>query len=197
MVAYLRKNRFPDTIDSNYIKKKLELAPNNEARLIKILKFIKVIDENGKGTERGIEVFATRDKDFHKEFSDLIREAYSDLFDEQMGDDTWTLDKGPLIEFFRDKDRMNLNTAKSQAGTFQMLAAISGRREMPGKKARRSRHSDTQRKNDRKNSPGASEGNLTKNIGLTVRIEINLPSDGTKETYDAIFRSIKENLING
>lgn len=33
-------------------------------------------------------------------------------------------------------------------------------------------------------------------VGLTVRIEINLPADGDQETYDRIFRSIRENLIN-
>lgn len=35
------------------------------------------------------------------------------------------------------------------------------------------------------------------NFGLTVRVEINLPADGSKETYDAIFKSIKENLLGG
>ena len=35
------------------------------------------------------------------------------------------------------------------------------------------------------------------NFGLTVRVEINLPADGTKETYDNIFKSIRENLLNG
>jgi hypothetical protein len=30
-----------------------------------------------------------------------------------------------------------------------------------------------------------------------VRIEINLPADGDQETYDRIFKSIRENLLNG
>jgi hypothetical protein len=30
---------------------------------------------------------------------------------------------------------------------------------------------------------------------MTVRIEINLPAEGTPETYDAIFKSIKANLF--
>jgi len=33
-----------------------------------------------------------------------------------------------------------------------------------------------------------------KTSDITVRIEINLPAEGTQETYDAIFKSIKENL---
>jgi len=36
-----------------------------------------------------------------------------------------------------------------------------------------------------------------KDFGLTVRIEINLPADGDQETYDWIFKSIRENLLDG
>jgi hypothetical protein len=42
--------------------------------------------------------------------------------------------------------------------------------------------------------PKNKDGN---DFGLTVRVEINLPADGTKETYDNIFKSIKENLLGG
>ncbi len=33
-------------------------------------------------------------------------------------------------------------------------------------------------------------------MALTVRIEINLPANGTQDTYDMIFKSIRANLIN-
>ena len=33
-----------------------------------------------------------------------------------------------------------------------------------------------------------------KDMALTVRIEINLPANGSKETYDNIFKSIRANL---
>jgi len=33
-------------------------------------------------------------------------------------------------------------------------------------------------------------------VGLTVRIEVNLPADGDQDTYDKIFKSIRENLLN-
>ena len=35
-----------------------------------------------------------------------------------------------------------------------------------------------------------------RDMGLTVRIEINLPPAADKETYDHIFKSIRENLID-
>jgi len=46
------------------------------------------------------------------------------------------------------------------------------------------------------NLSGSTGSGHPKDVGLTVRIEINLPADGTKETYDNIFKSIKENLFN-
>jgi hypothetical protein len=40
-------------------------------------------------------------------------------------------------------------------------------------------------------------GNGTKrDFGLTVRIEVNLPPAADQETFDRIFRSIRENLLN-
>ena len=39
-------------------------------------------------------------------------------------------------------------------------------------------------------------GNGRRDMALTVRIEINLPAGGSKETYDNIFKSIRANLID-
>jgi len=35
-----------------------------------------------------------------------------------------------------------------------------------------------------------------RDIALTVRIEVNLPTASDQKTYDMIFRSIRENLLN-
>lgn len=35
-----------------------------------------------------------------------------------------------------------------------------------------------------------------RDMALTVRVEINLPAGGSRETYDNIFQSIKANLLN-
>jgi hypothetical protein len=36
----------------------------------------------------------------------------------------------------------------------------------------------------------------SRDVGLTVRIEVNLPASGDQETYDRIFKSIRTNLID-
>jgi len=35
-----------------------------------------------------------------------------------------------------------------------------------------------------------------RDIALTVRIEINLPANGTPETYDSIFKSVRANFFD-
>lgn len=47
------------------------------------------------------------------------------------------------------------------------------------------------------NNSHASDDLFVSNVGLTVRIEVNLPADGNQQTYDNIFRSIRKNLIDG
>lgn len=46
-------------------------------------------------------------------------------------------------------------------------------------------------------SAAHGQGSSAGGMGLTVRIEINLPPGGDQATYDAIFKSIRENLLNG
>jgi hypothetical protein len=44
--------------------------------------------------------------------------------------------------------------------------------------------------------PASSQEDQKAAVGLTVRIEINLPANGTQATYDNIFQSIRKNLLN-
>jgi hypothetical protein len=46
------------------------------------------------------------------------------------------------------------------------------------------------------NGNGSGSGVDRGDVGLTVRIEINLPASGDQETYDRIFK-IRENLLRG
>jgi hypothetical protein len=89
------------------------------------------------------------------------------------------------------------------------LAAFSGHGEVPAPKATGKKAAATAKAIPVSKKAPASAGPVQKaavtkppalpnepSVGLTVRIEINLPADGDQETYDRIFRSIRENLIN-
>ena len=210
MVIQLRKS-FPGTVTSETVKK-LGLAPNNESYVINVLQFVGVIDSEGKKTSEAAKAFSHhKDEDFSKQFSVLVKKAYEALF-ELHGDDAWNLDNDELITFFRQSDQTSATIGGRQAGTFKVLAGLSGHGDIPEPKAKKSSKAVATPKAAKKSvtiqshlpakKEGVVLGDQSKNaegngIGLTVRVEINLPADGTKETYDNIFKSIKENLLGG
>jgi hypothetical protein len=91
MVNHLRKN-FPATVTSETVKR-LSIAPNNESYVINALQFVSIIDEEGKKTSSGGDVFSLhKDEEFQAKFGQLVKSSYSELFD-LYGDDTWSLTK--------------------------------------------------------------------------------------------------------
>lgn len=201
------RNSFPSVVDATTLKK-LGYAANNESRIINILRFLNFIDEEGKKSESAKKVFSIIDDvEFSSEFKKIVKTSYSDLFDLH-GDNTWNLNEEALITFFRSEDDSTSNVGKLQAKTFMVLAGYSGYGEIPELKSTTSKQTKTSTpkkgtkvsnvENDLENQAKEQnkEKNQYKDIGLTVRIEINLPADGSQETYNRIFKSIRENLLD-
>lgn len=201
------RNSLPPTISADTLKK-LGLAPNNESYLISILRFLGIIDAEGNRTDQAAKVLSKHsDKDFQEAFAELVKAAYSDLF-QVHGDKAWELDKDGLITYFRSADQTSSIIGQRQAATFQVLAGLSGHGDVPEVKERKpkakAQAKGTKAKAEKKstgkegtvftpNNPGS--GNT--DVALTVRVEVNLPADADQATYDRIFKSIRENLING
>jgi len=201
VINYLRKS-FPSTFNSETMKK-LGYAPKNESYIISTLRFIGVIDEEDKTTKEASKVFSQHgDEAFQKEFSGLVKNAYKDLFSLH-SEAAWKLDTDSLITFFRQSDKSTAIVGKKQASTFMALAALCRYGKVPEPKPMTKKQDKTE-KSKTKQPPrptGKTQGDKDrkpgKEFGLTVRIEINLPAEGDQETYDLIFRSIRENLLNG
>src|SRR5690606_29787149 len=117
--------------------------------------------------------------------------------------------KSELTGYFRTTDKTSEVIGGRQAGVFQVFRSLAGHESAEDKsapkspaKARGSRakaatpqSKATPAASDEtkvKVGLGSSEGR--KDMALTVRIEINLPANGSKETYDNIFKSIRANL---
>ena len=206
-VIQLRKS-FPSKISADTLKK-LGIASNSESYVINTLRFLGVIDAGGNKTKEATAVFTKHnDADFQEAFSELVKKAYSELF-ALRGDESWELSIDDLISFFRTEDQTSALTGKRQAVTFQALAALSGHGEpLAPAKAKPVKEAKTKlaiqkekpapklatKVNEMDENGGKSE---PRNVGLTVRIEVNLPAAADQETYDRIFRSIRENLLNG
>lgn len=207
VITHLRKS-FPATMTAETLKK-LGFAPKNESYVLNVLRFVALIDDAGKKTETASKVFSQHnDAAFQKQFSDVVKSAYADLF-ELHGDNAWTLGTESLVTFFRSTDHTTDLVGKHQARTFQVLAGFAGHQEIPEPKATGSKAVAKSVKKQvvskvepaplqtEAQSGKSQQTQARSDFGLTVRIEINLPADGDQNTYDRIFKSIHENLLNG
>lgn len=197
------RKSFPSKVDAETLKK-LGIASSNEGALINILKFIGAVDKENQRTPEGMKLFTTHDDNkFQDQLAEAISAAYSELFDLH-GAEAWKLDRNDLISFFRGSDQTSAVTGARQALTFQSLASLAGKRDeqIPSRAAPgpRSTEKKQKAKSDKPNgakSQAAHSVHADSPVGLTVRIEINLPANGTQATYDNIFESIRKNLLNG
>lgn len=183
--------------------KKLGIAPNNESFVINILRFVGVVDADGKKTTQAGKVFNQhQDEAFAKSFRVLVKNAYKALF-ELHGDGAWELDADQLITFFRSADDTGAIIGKRQSATFKALAGLAGHGEVPTPKHSTPKKAGTKKATKKKAAKQKTQSSIQNDIkseqdvGLTVRIEVNLPADGDQDTYDRIFKSIRENLLNG
>lgn len=217
-IAQLRKS-FPVKVNAEILKK-LGIAPNNETYIINILRFLGIIDTEGNKNAKAASVLVQHDEaEFQKGFAGIVQAAYKDLFDLH-GVDAWTASPDKLISYFRNTDQTSDIVGRRQASTFQTLATIAGKLDgqLPKASTVKAKKADpaTPKKqatkatsakpstSDRTPPPldtstgtGTGGGGGSGDMALTVRVEINLPAGGDKETYDNIFKSIRENLLNG
>jgi len=203
MLSQLRKN-FPATVSSDTVKR-LGIAPKNESYVINVLNFLELIDPEGKATETARSVFSiSKDETFNNKFSEIVKNAYNDLFD-LYGDAAWELDSQSLLDFFRQADQTSEAIGKRQVGVFNILLGFSGKGELPDisknptpkKSTPKTAAKKTMQNNVNKKPAPTPSGNVGTDVNITVRVEVNLPNDGTAETYDNIFASIRKNLIDG
>lgn len=204
------RKSFPAKVEAETLKK-LGIASSNESFVIGILKFLHLIGEDNAKTPEGIKLFTShKDEDFQKILTEAVQKAYAGLF-ELHGPEAWKLDKDALITFFRGTDGTSAIVGARQAVTFATLASLAGKRDeqVAVKFSAPKKAGTPQAKTGAKVKPGTSKPAPaetsapphanpvfeTGRVGLTVRIEINLPANGTQETYDNIFRSIRENII--
>jgi len=203
-VNHLRRS-FPQQVNSETLKK-LGIAPLNETYVINTLRFINALDTEGKKTSQAASVFSKHDDpDFQKGLAEMIEKAYADLFSLH-GNNAWTLPTNQLISFFRGTDHTSSVVGRRQALTFQALSSLSGHGELPpggptpSPRAERRRSPRSEAKKEREvevKKPANNFKQQSRDVGLTVRIEINLPAAADQETYDKIFKSIRANLLNG
>jgi hypothetical protein len=214
IIALLRKN-FPNSVTTDTIKK-YQLAPNNESSLLNVLQFLGLLDSESKKTETATKIFTMHsDDDFRAAFSELVKTSYNELFDLH-GADAWKLERANLIGYFRQADKTSDIIGQRQAAVFQVLAGECGYLDAsvdakkPSQKSKASaptKVAAVSKSEKAKAHPKVDVNPPTRNqvsdddlttrkVTLNVRIEVNLPPGAPPETYDAIFKSMRDHLLN-
>jgi hypothetical protein len=196
------RNSFPASVSAETLKQ-LGIAPKNESYVINVLRYIGAIDKDGKQTAKALNVFSHHDDaDFQKDFAEMVKSAYKDVFALHK-DAAWSLPSSRLIGFFRTTDKTTSLVGQRQAATFQVLAGLAGHGRTlevgvskPLLKPKAAKPKPEKVATGGKTLSGRTLVGRDLDVGLTVRIEVNLPPSGDQETYDRIFRSIRENLLN-
>ena len=79
-IEHLRRS-FPKEVTADTLRK-LGLAPKNESYVINVLRFLGVIDEEGKKVDAKSRAFLQhKDEAFAGDFEKLVRDAYGELFE--------------------------------------------------------------------------------------------------------------------
>ncbi len=211
------RKSFPQTLDAEALKK-FNIAPANESYVLNTFRFLGVIDDDGKRNESATEFFFSGDDAFEKGLNEVLLSAYEQLFSD-FGAEPWNETKEALSTWFRVTDKTTELVGGRQAQTFLTLAALAGHGEVKRPTAKAGAGSGAKTTSAAKTTPAkATQGSGTaktaqekkqqpppqvhtpkppsSDLGLSVRIEVNLPATGTPETYDAIFASIRKNLID-
>lgn len=124
------------------------------------------------------------------------------------GDASWKLSKDDLVQFFRTTDKTSDAIGQRQASVFRTFASIAGyiepdengevKKSLPKTKTSPNKQKPTEATHAPTSSSAHISGSKsdTAKVGLTVRIEINLPAGASKEDYDNIFKSLRTNIID-
>ncbi len=213
--AQLRKGA-PSKIDASYLQR-FNIAPANESYILSILRFLGIIDEDGSRPDGTGDYLFGNDDAFETGLEGAVRSAYSQLFDEM--NDALQADRDTLIHWFRGADKTSALVGQRQATTFLTLAALAGHGELPparanGQKASAGAGSSARKPKAPSTKPvvkaetpspdpaihqdasAAGAASFGRDVGLSVRVEVNLPAGGDAATYDAIFASIKKHLMS-
>ncbi|NLI85775.1 MAG: DUF5343 domain-containing protein [Propionibacterium sp.] len=212
--AQLRKGA-PPKIDASYLQR-FNIAPANESYILSILRFLGIIDEDGTRPDGSSDYLFGNDDAFKTGLESAIRSSYSQLFEEM--NDALQSDRDTLIHWFRGADKTSALVGQRQATTFLTLAALSGHGELPpartnGQKPSSSAATAAKKPKASAAKPTAKAGaassesvtpenmsesasSFGRDVGLSVRVEVNLPANGDAATYDAIFASIKKHLMS-
>jgi len=185
----IRDAQAPDKF-THQILKDLGYKSNNHRPFIPLLKSLGFLSAEGVPTQRYKEY---RNHSKSKEImGDALKEAYSDIF--LIKSHPKPADKGLIQGKFKSYHNASDNVAKLHANTFYALLALAelnfkdSPKEVVEKDIKEAKEEAPLEKQTKSVIPAGK-------VGLHYNIQIHLPATKDVEVYNAIFKSLKEHLI--
>lgn len=150
----------------------------NDRPIVKILKFIKFLDQNGKPTENYIN-FRSRERS-KSVMANCVRSAYSELF--KTYPDAYGKDPATLRDFFSASVTAGEKVLISTVNTFKVLCEFADFEAPPLK--------EKEEEEERKVIEKAAVV-----PGLVINLNIALPATEDASVYDKIFESFKKHIL--
>ncbi|WP_287118470.1 DUF5343 domain-containing protein [Mesorhizobium sp.] len=163
---------------------------SNDRAYIPLLKALGFLSPDGKPTSR---YHAYRDHSRSKQvMAEAIREAYSDIF--LIKENPGTGDKTAINGKFKSYHNASDNTASLMTKTFLSLAELADFKGSTQIKSSVVNHKEPEKASFE--SPPLPTNGTPKDLSLNYNIQVHLPATKDVEVYNAIFKSIKEHLID-
>lgn len=180
----------PDKFTVAHLKG-IGFTSSNDQGVLPVLKDLKFLSADGAPTPR---YHTYRDKSqSRKVLGEALREAYDDLF--HINEHPSDADRQALIGRFKSTHNATDLVAERQAVTFLALLKLA---DLPGKASTTKHvgqpapHEEPPPKVDRPSLPAVASAFS----GLRYNIEVHLPATKDVEVYNAIFKSLKEHLLD-
>lgn len=180
----------PDKFTVSHLKG-IGFTSSNDQGVLPLLKDLKFLAPDGAPTPR---YHLYRDKSQSKRIlGEAVREAYEDLF--HINEHPTEADRQAIIGRFKSTHNATDLVAERQAATFLALLKLS---ELPGTGKSQAKHAEQPVSPPAPPSkPEREQGMPSMGFtGLRYNIEVHLPATKDVEVYNAIFKSLREHLLD-
>ncbi len=181
----------PDKFTLAHLKG-IGFASSNDQGVVPLLKDLKFLSADGTPTTR---YHAYRDKSRSRAvLGEALREAYEDIF--HINEKPSESDRQAIIGRFKSTHNATDLVAERQAATFLSLLKLA---DLPGTGAPSRKHTEQPAKPDvtpEREDQSRGKSSLSGFGGLRYNIEVHLPATKDVEVYNAIFKSLREHLLN-
>jgi Family of unknown function (DUF5343) len=190
MLEQMRKAQVPPRFTYDHLKQ-MGFPSSNDRPIIPILKVLGFLDQAGVPSERYRRLKGTSD-DAKRAIADGLREAYTDVF--ALDENAHTLSGDELKGIFGRLSGKGDSVTEKMATTFRALVDQADF-SAPVQRQEVKDEGPTDDEAKGRAVDGEAEKRGARTLTLRHDVHVHLPVSDDIKVYDAIFRSMRENLL--